>query len=212
MKSNSRPAEFDTITGDAAIVGGVAILSPTPFQFVNGVLEIKGNVQVDGFAYYRLAYFEGLDPANVQVIVDNITEQKNNEPIAAWDVSNLEEGLYTLLLTVFRGDGTFVEASSQVTVDTTPPEARILFPLQDQTIFTDEDFVIVQAQVTDNLSVAKVEFYADGAQVPFAVNTVSPFTEKWPIPGPGCHSFRVVAWDAAAIPSTSGQQIFAHFW
>jgi membrane peptidoglycan carboxypeptidase len=197
------PAEFDTITGDAAIVGGVAILSPTPFQFVNGLLEIKGNVQLDGFAYYRLAYFEGLDPANVQVIVDNITEQKNNEPIAAWDVSNLDEGLYTLLLTAFRGDGTFVEASAQVTVDTTPPEARILFPLADQSIFTDEDFVIVQAQVTDNLSVAKVEFYADGAQVPFAVNTVSPFTEKWPIPGPGCHSFRVVAYDAAANQTES---------
>lgn len=197
------PVEFDTITGDAAIVGGVAILSPTPFQFVTGLLDIRGNVQTEDFAYYRLAYFKGLTPVDIQVIVDGVGEQKGNETIAAWDVSSLDEGLYTLLLTAFRHDGTFVEASLQITVDNIPPEARILFPLPNQTIFTDETWVVIQAQVTDNLSVARVEFFVDGAQVPFALNTVSPFTEKWRIPGPGCHSFRVVAYDAAGNQTES---------
>jgi hypothetical protein len=57
--------------------------------------------------------------------------------------------------------------------------------------------VLVQAQVTDDLSIDRVEFFVDNAEVPFAISTVPPFTEKWTIPGPGCHTFRVVAFDAA---------------
>ena len=125
-----------------------------------------------------------------------MTEPKENEVLGVWDASQLS-GLYTLLLTVVRTDGSFAETSVHVTVDNQPPTAEILFPLPNQQIFTDEEWVLVQAQVTDDLSVDRVEFYADGAEVPFAISTVPPFTEKWTIPGPGCHTFKVVAFDAA---------------
>jgi hypothetical protein len=36
--------------------------------------------------------------------------------------------------------------------------------------------------------------------------TVPPYTEKWDIPGPGCHSFRVVAVDAAGNESGGGRE------
>ena len=121
---------------------------------------------------------------------------QENDLLGVWDVSALE-GLYTLLLTVVRNDGSFDEYSVQVTVDNTPPEAEILFPLVNQQIFTDEEWVIVQAQVSDDVSVDRVEFFVDNAGVPFAISTVPPFTEKWTIPGSGCHTFNVVAIDAA---------------
>ncbi len=195
------PTEFDTLVEGPANAN-VAILAPQPFQFVKDRLEIVGNARSDNFAYYRLAVFQGLTPVNITPLVDNVAEHKENALLGEWDVANLN-GLYTILLTVVRQDGSFEEASVQVTIDNTLPTADILFPLPDQTIFTDEEWVIIQAQVTDDISVARVEFYIDGAGVPFAISTVPPYTEKWTIPGSGCHSFHVVGVDAAGNEALS---------
>lgn len=195
------PTEYDTIIAPTPN-NEIGIVSLRPFAFIRDQVIITGTARSDNFAFYRLAYFQGLTPQNLQTLADNITEPKENEPLAVWDVSALE-GLYTLLLTVVRGDGSFAEFSVPVTIDNEPPKAAILFPLPNQQIFTDETWVLVQAQVTDNASIKQVEFFVDNAAVPYAISTVPPFTEKWTIPGPGCHSFKVVATDAAGNQTTS---------
>jgi membrane peptidoglycan carboxypeptidase len=195
------PTEYDTLTTPITSTD-IGIQSPTPFAFVRGQVVITGTAKSDNFAFYRLAFFEGLTPENLQTLADNVAEPKENAPLAVWDVSNLE-GLYTLLLTVVRGDGSFEEFSVPVTIDNEPPEATILFPLPNQQIFTDEEWVLVQAQVTDNASIERVEFFVDNAAVPYAISTVPPFTEKWTIRGSGCHSYHVVAHDAAGNQTTS---------
>ncbi|MCA9962152.1 MAG: hypothetical protein KC443_24120, partial [Anaerolineales bacterium] len=189
------PTEYDTINVPPE-GGDVAILSPRPFAYVQGQVAISGTVNIDNFAYYRLAYFEGLTPTDLRTIADTVTEPVANGVLGIWDVENLN-GLYTLLLTAVRQDGSFEEVSLPLTVDNTPPAAEILFPLPNQEIFTDEEWVIIQAQASDDLSLARVEFFVDNAGVPFAISTVPPFTEKWTIRGAGCHNFRVVAVDAA---------------
>lgn len=195
------PTEYDTITAPTPN-NEIGIVSLRPFAFIRDQVTITGTARSDNFAFYRLAYFEGLTPENLQTIADNVGEPKENAPLAVWDVSTLD-GLYTLLLTVVRSDGSFAEFSVPVTVDNEPPEAAIVFPLPNQQIFTDETWVLVQAQVTDNASIQQVEFFVDNAEVPYAISTVPPFTEKWTIPGPGCHSFRVRATDAAGNETTS---------
>ncbi|HSM56307.1 MAG TPA: transglycosylase domain-containing protein [Candidatus Sulfomarinibacteraceae bacterium] len=196
------PTEYDTITDSPGSQGQIAITAPEPFAFVQGQATITGTAQIEDFAYYRLAYFEGLTPNNIQIIVDNVEEAREREPLGQWDVSDLN-GLYTLLLTVARQDGSFEEVSVPVTVDNTPPTANILFPIPNQSIFTDDEWVIIQARAEDDISIERVEFYIDNAGVPFAVKTVPPFTEKWTIRGEGCHQFRVTAIDAAGNEATS---------
>ncbi len=196
------PSEYDTIDTPAGQAGDAAILSLEPFQYISGEITVIGNAMGDDMAYYRLSYFPGLTPLNLQSITDEIRGQKENEPLAIWDVSDLD-GLYTVLLTVVRGDGTFNEVSVPVTVDNEPPSAEIIFPLPEQVVFEDDEWVIVQAQVEDNISIDRVEFFIDDAGVPFAISTVPPFTEKWTIPGPGCHTFHVVAYDAAGNETSS---------
>ncbi|MFN2189608.1 MAG: penicillin-binding protein, partial [Candidatus Promineifilaceae bacterium] len=196
------PTEYDTIQTPGGVSGDAAISYPGPFEFISDLVEIRGNAKGDNFSNYRVAFYEGLSPTQINVIAEGISDQKEDAPLAVWDVSDLE-GLYTLMLTVMRHDGTFDEVSVPVTVDNTPPTAEIIFPLPDQTIFTDDEWVVVQGRVDDNISVDRVEFFVDSAGVPFAVNTVPPFTEKWTIPGPGCHSFRLVAWDAAGNSADS---------
>ncbi|MGH2536832.1 MAG: penicillin-binding protein [Candidatus Promineifilaceae bacterium] len=196
------PTEYDTITSPGSASAEAAILSPQPFDYIHGQVEINGNAAGDQFAYYRLAYFPGLTPAELRLIADQVTEPKTGALLGIWNVDDLN-GLYTLVLTVVRRDGSFNEVSLPLTVDNNPPQASILFPLPEQTIFTDEESVVVQAQASDDLSVARVEFFADGAGVPFAISTVPPYTERWPIPGPGCHTFRVQVVDAAGNESSS---------
>jgi membrane carboxypeptidase/penicillin-binding protein len=196
------PQDYDTINTETDNTGNAAILSLQPFQYVTDQVEIIGNAKGDGVAFYRLSYFPGLTPINLQAITEEVRGIKDNEILGIWDVSNLD-GLYTVLLTVVKDDGTFEEVSVPVTVDNTPPAAEILFPLPEQVIFEDDEWIIVQASVQDNISVDRVEFYVDSAGVPFALSTVPPFTEKWTVPGPGCHTFHVVAYDAAGNETTS---------
>ena len=196
------PAEYDTISTPTGQTGDTAILSLEPFQYINGEIVIVGNAKSGDMAYYRMSYFPGLTPHNLLSITDEIRGQKENEPLAIWDVSDLD-GLYTVLLTSVRGDGTFEEVSVPVTVDNEPPEATIVFPLADQVVFEDDEWVIVQARVEDNISIDRVEFFVDDAGVPFAISTVPLFTEKWTIPGPGCHTYHIVAHDAAGNQTPS---------
>jgi len=190
------PTEFDTISDPGLPARNARIRQPEQFAFVSGTVAITGTAVSDEFAFYRLAYIEGLTPNNLQTIVDNVTEPVTDDLLGVWDTSELN-GLYTLLLTVVGENGRFEETSVHVTIDNQPPVAEILFPLPNQEIFTSEEWVLVQAQVSDDLSLDRVEFYVDNAEVPFAISTVPPFTKKWTIPGPGCHTFRVVAVDAA---------------
>ncbi|MCA9929530.1 MAG: hypothetical protein KC419_13685, partial [Anaerolineales bacterium] len=190
------PTEYDTIAVQPDDAVDAAITSPRNFAFVREQVTITGTARTDDFAFYRLAFFEGLQPDNIQTIAEQVTEPIENGTLGVWHVTDLN-GLYTLLLTVVRNDGSFEEVTTHITIDNTPPEAAVLFPLPNQQIFTDEEWVIVQAQVSDDVSIDRVEFYVDSAGVPFAFNTVPPFTEKWPIRGPGCHTFRVIAVDAA---------------
>ena len=90
-----------------------------------------------------------------------------------------------------------------MTVDNTPPTAEIVLPSPNQEIFTDERWVIIEVQASDDIAIARVEYYIDNAGVPFAMSAVPPFSQKWPIRGPGCHRFRVIAIDAASNETES---------
>jgi hypothetical protein len=197
------PVQFDDPGNLAERAGDVVLISPEPFGFVSGVVPISGNARGDNFAFYRLAAFPSDRPDALQEITPNDGTAQTNGPLGAWDTAALPDGSYTLILTVQRNDGAAQEYRSEVTVDNTPPSAEILFPFPDQQIFDDDDWVVVQAQVLDEWGIDRVEFFVDSAEVPFAINTVPPFTEKWTIPGPGCHTFRVVAYDAAGNDATS---------
>lgn len=188
--------EYDTILPATVPDGLAAITSPTDFAAVGGVITITGTAQGDQFSHYRLAYFRGLTPGNLQTIVDNVTTPRQNEALAEWDVSNLS-GLYTLLLTVVGADGRFTEVSTHVTIDNTPPTVQITFPRPGQTLTPDGVQLTFTAQAEDNLRLARVDFYLDGSSEPFASSTEPPYSVRWRVRGSGCHTVQAQAVDAA---------------
>jgi penicillin-binding protein 1A len=116
------PTEYDTIRRLPARVGGAAVVSPEAWTVVSGQWPVVGSAAGEGFAYYRLAYFPGLLPEEMVVLVERDETAVTNSELGVWDTTLVDDGLYTLLLTVARADGTFDEVAIPVTVANTPAE------------------------------------------------------------------------------------------
>ena len=87
----------------------------------------------------------------------------------------------------------------QVTVDNTAPEVSISFPQDgDELDFTANRQVTFQAQASDNLSLAVVEFYVDSLRV--GTFEQAPFGLSWNATR-GEHELRVIARDRAGNES-----------
>ncbi len=110
------PAEYDTIRRIPARSGG-AELNVEPWSVVSGRRPVVGSAGGDDFAYYRLAYFPGLLPEAMQLLVERGETPVAGGELGVWDTTLLDDGLYTLLLTVVHGDDTFDEVAIPVTVD-----------------------------------------------------------------------------------------------
>jgi membrane peptidoglycan carboxypeptidase len=117
------PIEYDTIRRVPTRDGGAAVLSPEPWTVVSGrrtedgsLTSVVGSAGGDGFAYYRLTYFPGLWPEEMQTIMERGETPVEAGELGVWDTTLLEDGLYTLLLTVVHRDGMFDEVAIPVTV------------------------------------------------------------------------------------------------
>jgi hypothetical protein len=194
------PTGYDPITADDG--GNALILQPQPLAFVSGQVEVVGNVSLAGFTSYRLEVFAGLTPENPQLLVERGSEAGSQGVLGTWDTGDLN-GLYTLRLTASREGGGSEVVNVPVTVDNTPPTARILFPLPEQGFRVADEWIVIQALAEDDNSLEQVSFFVDGGESPFAVSTVPPFSEVWAITGAGCRSFHIVARDAAGNETTS---------
>jgi membrane carboxypeptidase/penicillin-binding protein len=190
------PTDYDTILPASVPEEIATITSPTDFAAIGGTITITGTAQGDQFSHYRLAYFRGLTPGNLQTIVENVTTPRYQEALAEWDVSNLS-GLYTLLLTVVAEDGRFTEVSTHVTIDNTAPTVQISFPQPGQTLTADSAHLTFSAEAEDNLRLARVDFYLDGSNEPFASSLEPTYQVRWRVRGSGCHTVHAKAVDGA---------------
>jgi Bacterial Ig domain len=192
------PTAYDTLNAPAPSADAV-IADPKPFSYVRGALSIQGTATDANFQRYRLDYGKGLNPDHWQQIdTDHLTSISNGQ-LAIWDTSALD-GLYSLRLTVIRADNSIEQTVIQVTVDNTPPTIQMLQPNNGKTFQMSDEFVTIQPNVNDNVSMSKVEFYVDNQLI--ATSTLSPYNERWTITAPGTHTIQVRAYDTAGNVAT----------
>jgi membrane peptidoglycan carboxypeptidase len=174
------PDEYDDAYGQPIASGPVAIMRPTPYQYVSGGVVISGNVMTDNFALYRIEYGEGLNPSSWTQLGGDHSSQVERGPLEFWDTANVPEGLYTLQLTAVRHDQSFDQAAVQVTVDNTPPEVTPLNPPDGKVYkMEDDEWVNIQVDAVDNVSMDRVEFLLDGYRI--EETTVAPYSALWTI-------------------------------
>lgn len=187
------PTEYDTLGVLRPEGEDAAITSPAPLAAVRGVVEITGWARGADFAHYRLAYFAGLTPTAIEVLTDTVTSRVSAEGVlGVWDTTGLN-GLYTLLLTVVREDGTFAEVNVPLTIDHVVPEVA----------WGEEAEGWLPLVATDDIGVVQVVVYVDELTVPYAVLVGEPWGVDVPPLGVGCTRLRAVAVDGAGNESVA---------
>ncbi len=176
------PTEYDDSTGPAINAGPVAFINPRPYEYVQGGVIITGNATLDGFQLYRLEYGPGLNPVEWKQLGGDYHSPVEGGPLAFWDTAAEEEGLYTLQLTVVRGDQSLERRSLQVTVDNTQPEVELINPEPDGVYERHaerllNDWINFQVEAQDNFAINRVEYYIDSEKV--GESTVAPYTLRW---------------------------------
>lgn len=162
-----RPEDFDP---------DIAIIQPALGSYISGEVEFIGNARGGP---YRLEIGAGLEPTEWIQIGPEHGEEVQNGVLERLDTRALPEGLYTVRLTVNRGDGVRQVAIS-VTIDNTPPTIVLSEPQPDQLFVMETDEQInLNALVNDNFAIDRVEFMINGSV--FVTSTVAPYNERWKI-------------------------------
>jgi membrane peptidoglycan carboxypeptidase len=194
------PTEWDTI-GPSPTAGDVGITKPATYSYINQPTVIEGNAKGGEFERYSLAFGKGLNPAAWTQIGGDHHNQVDNAPLEFWDITGLEDGLYSLQLTVVDRNQGFRQSTIQATIDTVSPTLDLNYPMNGATyVYGDDEWVTINAEVLDNLSMDRVEFFLEGGPAPpepFAVRNIAPFNVRWTVPRPGRYTFYAIAYDAA---------------
>ncbi|MCB0137759.1 MAG: PBP1A family penicillin-binding protein, partial [Caldilineaceae bacterium] len=137
-----------------------AIISPTLGSYIAGQIEFIGNARGGP---YRLEIGQGLEPAEWSQIGPEHGEEIQNGVLERLDTTQLPEGLYTVRLTVNRGDGP-KQAAIPVTIDNTPPTVIITEPKPDQLfVMEDDEQININVLANDNLAIGRVEYLIDNS-------------------------------------------------
>jgi hypothetical protein len=83
----------------------VYILSPLPGEAVQGVVQIMGTTQIEGFSSYELAFSFRDDPTSTWFLISQGPEPIENGLLGQWDTSPLTDGFYRLRLIVWMIEG-----------------------------------------------------------------------------------------------------------
>lgn len=153
-----------------------SIISPTINGYITGKIEIKGNARGGS---HKIEIGRGLEPIEWTMVGSEKGDEVVNGVLETLDTGALEEGLYTLRLTVNRSDGA-KQWTTPITIDRTPPTIVVSEPKADRLyVMEDDEQINMNAIVNDTWAIDKVEFSVDGSVV--ATATVAPFNERWKI-------------------------------
>jgi membrane peptidoglycan carboxypeptidase len=178
----------------------VRLSAPALFAYVSGQVQVRGSAGGDGFVSYRLQAGEGLNPQTWLQIGEESRQAVAEGVLGVWDTSGLD-GLYALRLVVVRADSQVETAILQVTVDNTPPLARVTYPINGQEFALPADRVVsFLAEASDGVGIARLEWFLDGKSS--GENLVPPYSLSWTA-AVGEHRLTVRAVDLAGNSSES---------
>lgn len=194
------PKNYDSIQAKSPS-DSVAITSPDAYQYVSGIVPIRGTANGQDFQSFQLQSGAGLYPLTWLQVGEEQTTPKQKSLLANWDTTLLKDGLYALRLQVVRKNLQIENHTIQVTVDNSPPTIAVLYPLEDSSISAElNGQITLQADVLDQMGIQEIAWYVDGQLI--GKQTQMPYS--YPVSlQTGKHTLKITATDLAGNSSTS---------
>ncbi len=194
------PQDYDTVSVPQT-VSAVRLTSPDSYSYVGGTVELLGEITLSNMQDFQISYGQGLNPSQWIDLGGRQTTFTPGQPMATWNTGGLD-GLYSILLTVTGSDNSTQTDAIQVTVDNQPPSVTLVQREPDKVYrYPADREIALEAQATDNIAIARVEFYHNGQLLGSDENW--PYTLDWRIDGPGVQTFRAVVFDAVGNSAES---------
>jgi thermitase len=198
----------------AAAVAAAAGYVPAPDTTAPtvGIDSPLSGATVSGMAVIDVTASDDVGVTKVDLYVDGVFFVTDNaSPYSfAWDTSTVPNGSHTLNAVATDAAGNSAGTTPiSVTVsngpaDTTPPTVSIGAPVAGATV---SGTSTVSATAADDVGVAKVELYVDGAL--YATDTSAPYSFAWntTLSADGSHTLQVVAADAAGNSASTARTV-----
>ncbi len=152
------PSHYGTTSRPQAI-RAVQITHPTDFAYVAAVVDIRASIHDPQPADVQLAYGQGVNPRQWLEIDARLADDGSGAISGRWDARALN-GVYTLKLTAVFDDGSSAADTKLVTLDNTAPLIDLRTSDAVHTIeYPTQTVVSLVADVSDNLTIERVEFY-----------------------------------------------------
>jgi len=198
------PQEYDTISLRPADKNA-SIDSPAQFSNVRGRLSIRGSAGGEGFSSYSLQFGQGINPTSWQTAVGPIQSPVQHGLLGEIDTEGLN-GLYVIRLMVVQQNQLVKTDLLQVTIDNTPPQVTIPYPLEGQ-VFSgvSQRAITLQAEALDDTGLDHVEWWVDGRKL--GERKEKPYAWVWDA-APGKHTLQIRAVDLAGNETAAEEIIF----
>ncbi len=186
------PSSYST-EGDAQSAKPVRFLSPADYAYVGSIVEIAARVERAGARNWQLEYGAEVNPERWFRIGERRTFDAGGEIATTWETA-LFSGIYTLRLSVTFADGSVETDTRLLTFDNTPPAVKLRTSEGTESIrLSSQRVVSLLADVSDNLTIDRVEFLRDGELL--GEDRVWPYGYEYELDGAGEVILSAIAYD-----------------
>lgn len=194
------PSSYSTESGGER-VKPVRLVSPADYAYVGATVEIAAVVNRAEAQSWRLEYGADANPDRWFRIGESQSLDESREITTAWDTA-LFSGIYTMRLSVTFADGSVESDSRLLTFDNTPPAVKLrTSDGAELPGFQSGELVSLLADVSDNLAIARVEFYRDGELL--GEDRDWPYQFDLELDEVGENAFRAIAYDQVGNKASS---------
>jgi membrane peptidoglycan carboxypeptidase len=188
------PDTYDTLPDSFPYSDDLHLSHPAPLDILRGKVTLRGTAAVAGMSRYVIQAGAGLYPTEWFTLGSGAGPLSEGD-LAQWDTMGLE-GVWSIQLMALYPNGKILSVAIPVTLDNTPPVIRWLVPDAPKKISIQAgEALILQADVSDNLGVAAVDFLLDGTSRTHLES--GPFSVRWNDLAPGSHLVKICAVDLA---------------
>ena len=194
------PSQYGTVSRPTGLKAA-QIVRPADFAYVGGVVDVRGRINGRPAADVQLAYGQGANPREWAGVDLRPADDGSGAVAGRWDTAALS-GVYTLKLTAVFDDGGSDVDTRLVTLDNTAPSIEIRTSSAADVIeYPAQTVVSLVADASDNLTIARVEFYQNDELL--GIDREWPYGFEYDIAGVGVEVFRARVFDQVGNSAAS---------